>query len=88
MLFNYSLVPFTLYLLLQYIARYGCSLAVLLALVVHPLVLATPTNDALSLNKALDQHTQAIKRNPKDAEAYYNRGNTYYKLGDKQGALA
>ncbi|MFM6254977.1 MAG: tetratricopeptide repeat protein [Dolichospermum sp.] len=35
----------------------------------------------------MDDFNQAIKFNPNDADAYYNRGNVRNELGDKQGAI-
>ncbi|WP_082801150.1 tetratricopeptide repeat protein [Cylindrospermopsis raciborskii] len=37
---------------------------------------------------AIDDYTQAIKLNPNDALAYYNRGIARSNLGDNQGAIA
>lgn len=37
---------------------------------------------------AIAEYTQAIKIDPSYAEAYYNRGKSRYKLGDKQGAMS
>ncbi|GAX40431.1 TPR repeat-containing protein [Tolypothrix sp. NIES-4075] len=35
----------------------------------------------------LEDLTQAIKINPNDADAYYNRGNARFDLGDRAGAI-
>jgi tetratricopeptide (TPR) repeat protein len=35
----------------------------------------------------LEDYDQAIKINPDDAEAYYNRGNARFDLGDRTGAI-
>ncbi|MBK1986752.1 serine protease [Sphaerospermopsis aphanizomenoides BCCUSP55] len=37
---------------------------------------------------AINDFSQAIALDPKNSMAYYNRGNTRYDMGDKQGALA
>jgi tetratricopeptide (TPR) repeat protein len=37
---------------------------------------------------AIDDYNKAIEINPKDAAAYYNRGNAYEKKGDKARAIA
>ena len=33
-------------------------------------------------DSAIADYTQAIRLNPNDADAYYNRGNVYVKKGD------
>lgn len=38
--------------------------------------------------KSCDRNNQAIKLNPNDADAYYNRRIARDNLGDKQGAIA
>jgi tetratricopeptide (TPR) repeat protein len=42
----------------------------------------------LSLNKAIDDYTQAIRLDPDNAAAYSNRGNAYYGKGDYQRTRA
>ena len=37
--------------------------------------------------RSLEEYTQAIRINPQDAEAYYNRGNARFYLGNIQGAI-
>ena len=37
--------------------------------------------------RALEEYNQAIRINPQDAEAYYNRGNARFYLGNIQGAI-
>jgi len=37
---------------------------------------------------AIDDYNKAIEINPKDADAYYNRGNAKDELNDYQGAIA
>ena len=44
-------------------------------------------NELKDKQKAIADYTQAIKINPKDADAYINRGNARDDLGDKQGAI-
>ena len=39
-------------------------------------------------SKAIDLYTQLLALNPDNADAYYNRGNVRYDLGDKSGALS
>jgi tetratricopeptide (TPR) repeat protein len=36
----------------------------------------------------MNDYNQAIRLNPDDARAYYNRGNSYRKQGDYQSAIA
>ncbi len=36
---------------------------------------------------AIEDYTQAIRLNPKYADAFYRRGKTRVALGDKQGAI-
>ena len=38
--------------------------------------------------QAIAEYDKAIKINPKDTEAYYNRGNAYSRLGNKRQAIA
>ncbi|GHV06923.1 hypothetical protein AGMMS50229_12670 [Campylobacterota bacterium] len=38
--------------------------------------------------EAVKQSTQAIKIDPNDAKAYYNRGNSYFELADYKKAIA
>ncbi|MGB3419679.1 tetratricopeptide repeat protein [Dolichospermum sp. FACHB-1091] len=44
-------------------------------------------NPGLSQEIPIDDYNPAIKINPNDANAYYNRGVVRYELGDKQGAI-
>jgi tetratricopeptide (TPR) repeat protein len=44
-------------------------------------------NELGDKQRAIKDYTQAIKINPNDADAYYNRGIVRYQLGDKQGAI-
>ena len=37
-------------------------------------------------NEALNAYDKTIELNPKDADAYYNRGNAYSRLGNSQYA--
>ena len=37
--------------------------------------------------KAIDDYTQAIAASPSYADAYYNRGNVYYRLENYQKAI-
>ena len=37
---------------------------------------------------AITDYNQAIKINPKDAHAYFNRGNAKFKSKDLKGAIA
>ena len=39
-------------------------------------------------SRAIDLYTQLLALNPDNADAYYNRGNVRYDLGDKSGALS
>ena len=39
-------------------------------------------------DKAIADHTEAIRLNPKYASAYHNRGTTYSKKGDHDKAIA
>jgi tetratricopeptide (TPR) repeat protein len=39
------------------------------------------------LQGAIDDYTQAIRLDPQNADAYYYRGNVYYKQGQKQAAI-
>jgi tetratricopeptide (TPR) repeat protein len=34
---------------------------------------------------AIDDLNKAIKLNPNDADAYYNRGDVRFEMGDEQG---
>ncbi|MEB3161220.1 MAG: tetratricopeptide repeat protein, partial [Synechocystis sp.] len=38
--------------------------------------------------KAIADYDQSIKLNPQFADAYFNRGLTYYRLGEDQKAIA
>lgn len=40
------------------------------------------------VDRAIEDYSQAIRRNPKHAEAYNNRGNAYGRKGDTERALA
>ena len=42
----------------------------------------------VSIDKAIADYTEAIRLNPKDAKAYYNRGLVYVKKGDHDKAIA
>jgi tetratricopeptide (TPR) repeat protein len=47
------------------------------------------TVDMGEYDKAIDDYTQAIRFDPTDAVAYYNRGNAYYfGKGDRNRARA
>src|SRR5262245_7860083 len=39
-------------------------------------------------NRAIADHTEAIRRDPKNANAYYNRGNAHSDKGDTDRAIA
>jgi tetratricopeptide (TPR) repeat protein len=39
-------------------------------------------------NKEIAESTQALSRNPNDAEAYFNRGYAYFKKKDYDRAIA
>ncbi|OCK58981.1 caspase family protein [Bradyrhizobium sp. LMTR 3] len=51
------------------------------------LVIAGPAA-ANDTNRAIADHTAAIQRDPKNANAYYNRGNAYSDKGDTDRAIA
>ncbi|MFM6097655.1 MAG: tetratricopeptide repeat protein [Dolichospermum sp.] len=46
-----------------------------------------PDNTQANTPGNIDDYNLAIKINPNDADAYHNRGNVRYDLGDKQGAI-
>ena len=43
---------------------------------------------ANDMDRAIANHTEAIRRDPKNANAYYNRGNAYAENGDADRAIA
>jgi tetratricopeptide (TPR) repeat protein len=51
------------------------------------LVIAGPAA-ATDTNRAIADHTAAIRKDPKNANAYYNRGNAYSDKGDTDRAIA
>jgi tetratricopeptide (TPR) repeat protein len=57
------------------------------ALVFTALTVNLCVNPGLSQEIPIDDYNPAIKINPNDANAYYNRGIVRYELGDKQGAI-
>ena len=49
---------------------------------------ASPTGGKGGYDRAIADFDEAIKLNPNDANAYYNRGLAYKKKGDKEQAIA
>jgi regulator of sirC expression with transglutaminase-like and TPR domain len=45
-------------------------------------------SDQIVASSPTPELDQAIRLNPNNAKAYYNRGIARYSLGDKQGAIA
>ena len=52
-----------------------------------PLKTAVELHDSGKVKESLGEYDKAIKANPKLAEAYFNRGNAHFDLGQNQQAV-
>jgi tetratricopeptide (TPR) repeat protein len=57
------------------------------AQVEEPLKTALELHESGKLKEAIAEYDKVIKSHPKLAEAYFNRGNAYYDLGENQQAV-
>jgi len=53
----------------------------------EPLKTALELHESGKIKEAIAEYDKVIKANPKMAEAYFNRGNAYFDLGQNQQAV-